>query len=187
MVVRCFFLHSPHLTLIFYTAIKGTDSLDAQIRHLCETHFEMAEKTCSSSAVGRSFLDWLHAARQSNQPVMLRPASLPSNIQQVWPFLIELPFLAKPSLLHSVVWTLGASMFARIPPSYRCGGSSENPSRFDGSNWTWCQLFPVGWGICKLYWSIELSNMLSRLKTLYFQKQIICAIVRRPGGFLDFS
>ncbi|KAL5106555.1 Huntingtin [Taenia crassiceps] len=58
------------------------NSLDAEIRHLCETHFEMAEKTCSCNAVGRSFLDWLQAARQSNQPAMLRPASLPSNIQQ---------------------------------------------------------------------------------------------------------
>ncbi|VDK22231.1 unnamed protein product [Taenia asiatica] len=76
------FFHSFHLTLTFPVTTKDADSLDAQIRHLCETHFEMAEKTCSSSAIGRSFLDWLYAARQSNQPAMLRPTSLPSNIQQ---------------------------------------------------------------------------------------------------------
>ncbi|CDS43612.1 huntingtin [Echinococcus multilocularis] len=64
------------------STMTGADGLDVQIRHLCEAHFEIAEKFCSFNTIGRSFLDWLYAARQFNQPAMLRPSSLPSNIQQ---------------------------------------------------------------------------------------------------------
>nr|CDS34166.1 huntingtin [Hymenolepis microstoma] len=59
-----------------------TSSLDEQIKLICETHFENASQIRFSNAIGRSFLDWLHSARQSHQPAMLRPESLPTNIQQ---------------------------------------------------------------------------------------------------------
>ncbi|VDN99124.1 unnamed protein product [Rodentolepis nana] len=59
-----------------------TSSLDEQIKLICETHFENASQIRFSNAIGRSFLDWLHSARQSHQPAMLRPESLPANIQQ---------------------------------------------------------------------------------------------------------
>ncbi|KAM7533054.1 hypothetical protein Aperf_G00000124107 [Anoplocephala perfoliata] len=72
-----------HAVFDFEASISSeSESLDEEIRQICETHFENAARIRSCNAIGRSFLDWLHSARQTHQPTMLRPESLPTNIQQ---------------------------------------------------------------------------------------------------------